>query len=73
MPQNVNFAVRGEVAQIFMTARGVKVATTSRQRALSTEAIAADGLKSTMFVHCFAEQGAAQTWPAAGMAIAGSG
>jgi S1-C subfamily serine protease len=55
VPQNVNFAVRGEVAQIFLAARGIKVATSARQHVLSTEALAARGLKSTVFVKCSAE------------------
>ena len=55
VPQNVNFAVRGEVAQIFMAARGIKVLTGHRQQAQSTEAIAATGLKSTVFVQCSME------------------
>ena len=52
VPQNVNFAVRGEVAQIFMAARGIKVVTGHRQQAESTEAVAAQGLKSTVLVQC---------------------
>ncbi len=55
VPQNVNFAVRGEVAQIFMAARGIPVSTSSRQRLVSTEAMAAEGLKSTVFIQCTLE------------------
>jgi S1-C subfamily serine protease len=55
VPQNVNFAVRGEVAQIFMAARGIKVLTGHRQQVQSTEAIAAQGLKSTVLVQCLVE------------------
>jgi S1-C subfamily serine protease len=55
VPQNVNFAVRGEVAQIFLAARGIKVLTGHRQQVQSTEAIAAGGLKSTVFVQCLVE------------------
>lgn len=55
VPQNVNFAVRGEVAQIFMAARGIKVLTGHRQQVQSTETIAAEGLKSTVFVQCLVE------------------
>jgi S1-C subfamily serine protease len=55
VPQNVNFAVRGEVAQIFMAARGIKVLTGHRQQVQSTETIAAEGLKSTVFVQCSVE------------------
>jgi S1-C subfamily serine protease len=55
VPQNVNFAVRGEVAQIFMAARGIKVLTGHRQQIQSTEVIAAQGLKSTVLVQCTVE------------------
>jgi hypothetical protein len=55
IPQNVNSAVRGEVAQIFMAARGIKVLTGHRQQVQSTEMIAAEGLKSTVFVQCLME------------------
>ncbi|MGB6306218.1 MAG: serine protease [Steroidobacteraceae bacterium] len=52
VPQNVNFAIRGELGQIFLAARGIKVATGGRQQKLSTEAIAAAGQKSTVLVVC---------------------
>jgi S1-C subfamily serine protease len=55
IPQNVNFAIRGEVAQIFLAARGIKVTTGRHRPPLSTEEIAAVGLKSTVFVRCSAE------------------
>jgi S1-C subfamily serine protease len=55
VPQNVNFAVRGEVAQIFLAARGIKVLSGHHQAPQSTEAIAAAGLKSTVFVQCSVE------------------
>jgi hypothetical protein len=51
----VNFAVRGEVAQIFMAARGIKVLAGHRQQIQSTDAIAAEGLKSTVLVQCTVE------------------
>jgi S1-C subfamily serine protease len=52
IPQNVNFAVRGEVAQIFLAAHGIKISTNRRWHTRSTEEIAATGQKSTMFVAC---------------------
>jgi S1-C subfamily serine protease len=55
VPQNVNFAIRGEVTQIFLAARGSKITTGRRRQPLSTEQIAAVGLKSTVFVQCSAE------------------
>ena len=55
MPQNVNFAIRGEVAQIFLAARGIKVSTSDHQRPLSTQAIAAAAQMSTVLVRCTAE------------------
>lgn len=55
LPQNVNFAIRGEVAQIFLTARGIKVLTTRHRHALSTEAVASQGLRSTVQVICAIE------------------
>lgn len=55
VPQNVNFAIRGEVAQIFLAARGIKITTGRYRRPLTTEEIAAVGLKSTVFVQCSAE------------------
>lgn len=55
LPQNVNFAVRGEVAQIFLTARGIKLQTGTRAHNLPSAAIAAVGLKSTVYVQCQGE------------------
>ena len=55
LPQNVNFAIRGEIAQILLTARGIKVLMTRHRRALSTEAVASQGLRSTVQVICIVE------------------
>lgn len=54
-PQNVNFAVRGEVAQIFLSAHGIKFSTSRRWRTQSTEETAATGQKSTVFIACLLE------------------
>jgi hypothetical protein len=37
VPQNVNFAIRGEIAQIFLSAHGIKFSTSRRWRAQQTE------------------------------------
>ena len=55
VPQNVNFAIRGEVAQIFLQARGVKLLTGEQHHALPTEDVAATGEKSTVFILCSME------------------
>jgi serine protease Do len=55
VPQNVNFAIRGEVAQIFLAVRGIRFSAGNRQHALSTQAMAAQGVKSTVFIQCSAE------------------
>ena len=55
VPLNVNFAIRGELAQIFMEAHGIKYGTSDRQRKMETDEIAALGQKSTAFVVCTRE------------------
>jgi S1-C subfamily serine protease len=55
VPQNVNFAIRGEIAQIFLTAHGIKFATNRRWHAQPTDEIAATGQKSTVFIVCTAQ------------------
>jgi S1-C subfamily serine protease len=52
IPQNVNFAIRGELAQIFMQAHGVRFKVGDHKRELRTEKIADEGQKSTAFVIC---------------------
>jgi S1-C subfamily serine protease len=54
-PQNVNFAIRGEVAQIFLAAHGIKFSTRRRWRTQSTDEIAATGQRSTVLVACLIE------------------
>jgi S1-C subfamily serine protease len=51
-PQNVNFAIRGEIAQIFLNAHGVKYAAGKRGRHLETDEVAAVGEKSIALVVC---------------------
>src|ERR1700722_11816500 len=55
VPQNVNFAIRGEFAQIFLTAHGVKFSTAWSQRKLETDEIASIGEKSTVLIVCARE------------------
>jgi S1-C subfamily serine protease len=55
VPQNVNFAIRGELAQIFLAAHGIRFSTGRRWRTQSTDEIAASGEKSTVFVVCSRE------------------
>jgi hypothetical protein len=55
VPQNVNFAVRGEIAQIFLAAHGIKFSTSRRWHTQQTDEIAATGQKSTVFVACLLE------------------
>jgi S1-C subfamily serine protease len=52
IPQNVNFAIRGELAQIFMQAHGVKFKIGEHKKLLRTDEIADAGQKSTAFVVC---------------------
>lgn len=52
LPQNVNFAIRGELAQIFMTAHGVSFQSQSPHHRLQTDEIAAAGEKSTVQLIC---------------------
>jgi hypothetical protein len=52
IPQNINFAVRGEIAQIFMTAHGVAFRSRESGERLETADIAEGGEKSTAQVLC---------------------
>jgi len=52
IPQNINFAIRGEIAQIFMNAHGVGFHTGAGWRKLDTADIADAGVKSTAQVLC---------------------
>jgi S1-C subfamily serine protease len=52
MPQNVNFAIKGELAQLFMTSHGVKFTTEKRERRLETETLAEQGEKSAAQIAC---------------------
>lgn len=55
VPQNINFAIRGEIAQIFMQAHGIRFHTGESHKVLATEAIAAAGQESTLQVICSRE------------------
>jgi S1-C subfamily serine protease len=52
VPQNVNFAIRGELAQIFMKAHGVRFKVGEHKKQLKTDEIAAAGQRSTALVFC---------------------
>lgn len=52
VPQNVNFAIRGELAQIFMTAHGVPFAQEASGRRLRNDEIAAQAEATTAQVFC---------------------
>ncbi|MGA3009538.1 MAG: serine protease [Terracidiphilus sp.] len=52
VPQNVNFAIRGELAQIFMQAHGVRFKVGDRKKELRTDEIADAGQKSTALLIC---------------------
>jgi S1-C subfamily serine protease len=52
IPQNVNFAIRGEVAQIFMQAHGVRFKVGDRKKRLRTDEVADAGQKSTALLVC---------------------
>jgi S1-C subfamily serine protease len=50
--QNLNFAIRGELAQIFMTAHGVRYRSQDGESPLDTVAIAEAGRRSTAQILC---------------------
>jgi S1-C subfamily serine protease len=52
IPQNVNFAIRGELAQIFMQAHGVRFKVGDHKKKLRTDEIADEGQKSTVLIVC---------------------
>jgi hypothetical protein len=52
VPQNVNFAIRGELAQIFMQAHGVRFKVGDHKKELRTDEIADAGQKSTALIVC---------------------
>jgi hypothetical protein len=52
VPQNVNFAIRGELAQIFMQAHGVRFKVGDHKKELRTDEIADAGQKSTVLLVC---------------------
>ena len=52
VPQNINFAIRGEIAQIFMNSHSVSFHTGEAWRKLDTADMAEAGVKSTAQVLC---------------------
>jgi hypothetical protein len=53
VPENVNFAIKGDDAQQFLAAHGVKVATAETGKELSTAAIAEQAVKMTVRLECW--------------------
>ncbi len=51
-PQNVNFAVRGEIARLFMSQNGVEPLLSLENETLGPEALAQKAAKFTVFVEC---------------------
>ncbi|MBI1417455.1 MAG: serine protease [Limimaricola sp.] len=52
IPQNVNFAIRGEIAKLFLTVNGVQPAMTVDDSRLSPEALADLATSFTVFIEC---------------------
>ncbi len=52
IPQNVNFAIKGEIARVFLDAYGIKYATTAPSKPIDTTAIASRGKAFTVYVVC---------------------
>ena len=52
VPQNVNFAIRGEIAQIFMNAHGIKFTAQESHKKMTTESIAAAGQQEAVLILC---------------------
>ncbi len=52
LPQNVNFAIRSELAQVFMTAHGVDFASATTGSRLEHQDLAAHGRRSTAQIVC---------------------
>ncbi len=53
VPENVNFAIKGDEARQFLNAHGVKVATADGGKELSTAAIAEQAVKMTVRLECW--------------------
>jgi serine protease Do len=53
VPENVNFAIKGDDAQQFLTAHGVKIAAAESGKELSTAAIAEQAVKMTVRLECW--------------------
>lgn len=53
IPQNINFAVKGEIAQVFLKAHKVKFKTAATTRKLENTDIASRGRAFTVLVECY--------------------
>lgn len=52
VPQNINFAIRGEIAQIFMSAHNVKYSIAKPGKKLATDEIAENSQRFTVLIRC---------------------
>lgn len=53
IPQNVNFAVRGEIAKLFLSQNGVDPLLDTSAAPISPEDLAGHALSFTAFIECF--------------------
>ena len=53
IPQNINFAVKGEIAQVFMKAHKVRFKTAASKKKLENTDIAQRGRAFTVLVECY--------------------
>ncbi len=53
IPQNVNFALHGQLAQTFLDAHGIDYLTSGSQRARATPDIAAEAKGAIVFIECY--------------------
>ena len=67
LPQNVNFAIRGEAVRSFLEAQKVEVATSVNSATLESTAIASRGAAVTVRVRCLREGGAVPAPAASGL------
>ncbi len=53
VPENVNFAIRSDIAKLFLSANGLSFVEEDEPRDLTPEALAAELQRSTVLVECF--------------------
>ncbi len=52
VPQNINFAIKAEVAHLFLAANGIQVHTAQRQRPLANTELSRAGKELTVLIRC---------------------